>query len=133
VWLAGERKKKLIVAFHFVTAGWQFSNQAGWNCGNCRQHGLETKRRCGFLPAEQRGAPRIVWGHKQTHAEECPKSLVTGESMALIEEFFVRRRFGMHGSLDLHDLFELDARRVDAFLILCDEMDREERDGASQH
>jgi hypothetical protein len=129
--VAGERKKKLIVAFHFVTANGQSApisgGQAGWNCGSCRQYGLETKRRCGFLPEEKRGAPRIVWGRKQTQAEECPKSLITADSLALIEEFFVRQRLGVHGSL------EMEARKVDAFLILRDEWEREERDGASQH
>ena len=87
------------------------------------------KRRCGFLPDEKRGEPRIVWGRKQTQTEECPKSLVTGESLALVEEFFVRRRLGVRG-------FDGDgdgSRKVDAFLILRDEMEREERDGKSQH
>ena len=129
--VAGERKKKLIVAFHFVTANQQSAGisagQAGWNCGNCRENGLETKRRCGFLPEEKRGEPRIVWGRKQTQAEECPKSLITGASLALLEEFFVRRRLGIPDSL------EMEARKVDAFLILRDEMEREERDGASQY
>jgi hypothetical protein len=117
-----ERKKKLIVAFHF-----QFSNRAGWNCESCRQNGLETKRRCGFLPDEKRGEPRVVWGRKQTQSEECPKSFVTGESLALVEEFFVRRRLGIEDSI------ELEARKVDAFLILRDEMELEERDGKTQY
>jgi hypothetical protein len=117
-----ERKKKLTVAFHF-----QFSNRAGWNCDSCRQNGLETKRRCGFLPDEKRGEPRIVWGRKQTQSEECPKSFATGESLALVEEFFVRRRLGIGDSIDM------EARKVDAFLILRDEMEREERDGKAQH
>jgi hypothetical protein len=95
---------------------------------SCRQHGLEAKRRCGFLAVEQRGAPRVVWGRKQTQAEECPKSLVTGESLALLEEFFVRRRLGIHEPLE-----QMEARRVDAFLILRDEMEREERDGEAQY
>ncbi len=118
----GERKKKLIVAFHF-----QYSNQAGWNCGSCRQHGLEASRRCGFLPADKRGRSRIVWGRRQTHSDECPKSLVTGDSLAFLEEFFVRRRLGIAESADL------EARKVDAFLILRDETEREERNGTSQH
>jgi hypothetical protein len=83
------------------------------------------KRRCGFLPEEVRGQPRIVWGRRQIDAQECPKSLITGESLALLEEFFVRRRLGMQDSL------ELEARKVDAFLILRDEMEREESGGAS--
>lgn len=118
-----ERTKKLIVAFHF-----QFSNRAGWDCENCRRNGLEVKRRCGFLPENRRGEPRIVWGRKQTHCEECPRSFVTGASLALVEEFFVRRRLGIEDSLDL------EARKIEAFLILRDEIEREERDGkASQY
>ena len=110
-----------------MTAEQQSPNRAGWNCDSCRQHGLEVKRRCGFLPEEKRGEPRIVWGRKQTQSEECPKSLITGESLALLEEFSVRRRLGIGDSI------ELEARKVDAFLILRDEMEREERDGESQH
>jgi hypothetical protein len=121
------RKKKLIAAFHFVTVNQQLANRAGWDCGSCRQHGLEAKRRCGFLPVERRGEPRLVWGRKHVQTEECPKSFVTGKSLALVEEFFVRRRLGMQDSL------ETDARKVDAFLILRDETEREERDGISQH
>ncbi len=122
-----ERKKKLIVAFHFVTANQQAAGRAGWNCDDCRKHGLETKRRCGFLPAGKRGEPRLVWGRKRARTEECPKSFITGDSLALIDEFFVRRRLGIQESI------ETDARKVDAFLILRDEMDREERDGTSQY
>jgi len=116
----GDRKKKLIVAFHF-----QFANRAGWDCDACRKNGLEAKRRCGFLPPESRAEPRTVWARKRTRTEECPKSLVTGESLALLEEFFVRRRLGMV------DGMETPARKVDAFLILREEMEREEKDGTS--
>ena len=123
------RKKKLLVAFHF-----QFANRAGWDCGSCRQHGLEEKRRCGFLPRRvwrttcyPTGRRTIIWGRKRVETEECPKSLITGESVALLEEFFVRRRLGMVDSPDMA------ARKVDAFLILRDEMEREERDGKTEH
>jgi hypothetical protein len=129
-----DRKKKLIVAFHFVLANsqsrvaeYEGTIRAGWDCGSCRRHGLEGRRRCGFLPEEVRGEPRIVWGRKHAHSEECPKSLVTGASLALVEDFLVRRR------LEIADSTDLEARKVDAFLILRDEMEREERDGTSQH
>jgi len=68
-----------------------------------------------------------VWGRKGARAEECPKSMITGENLALVEEFLVRRRLGIAQSVDL------PARKVDAFLILQDEMEREERDGKTQH
>ena len=115
-----DRKKKLIVAFHF-----QFANRAGWDCDACRRHGLEKKRRCGFLAEAERGEPRLVWVRKRVRAEECPKSLVSGESLSLLEEYFVRRRLGMA------DAVEMSARKVDAFLILREEMEREERDVTS--
>ena len=68
-----------------------------------------------------------MWGRKHAQTEECPKSFITGDSLALVEEFFVRRRLGVQDSLDT------EARKVDGFLILRDEMEREERDGTSQH
>jgi hypothetical protein len=83
-------------------------------------------RRCGFLKDEARGEARIVWGRRQVTAEECPKSLISGESLAMVEEFFVRRRLGISESL------EQDARKVDAFVILREQMEREEGDGTTQ-
>ena len=93
-----------------------------------------------FLPDEKRGEPRIVWGRKQTQTDECPKSLVRGESLAMVEEFFVRRRLGVGGSigieasgLETSGLETTAARKVDAFLILRDDMEREERDGKTHY
>ena len=114
------RNKKLIVAFHF-----QFANRAGWNCDACRKNGLEKKRRCGFLTEGERGEPRLVWARKRAQAEECPKSLVTGESLSLVEEFFARRQLGVTNTL------EMAARKADAFVILRGEMEREERDATT--
>jgi hypothetical protein len=79
------------------------------------------------LPVEQRGEPRIVWGRKTARAQECPKSMITGESLSLVEEFLVKRRLGIQDSVDL------PARKVDAFLILKDEMEREDRDVKTDH
>jgi hypothetical protein len=118
----GSRNKKLIVAFHF-----QFANRAGWNCDECRKHGLEKKRRCGFIAEENRGNPFVVWGRKRARTEECPKSFITGQSLAWIEEFVARRRLSVPDSLDA------DARKVDAILILQREMEIEIRDGQTEH
>lgn len=68
-----------------------------------------------------------VWGRKQVQSDECPTSLITGESLGLLEEFFVRRRLGIAESL------ETEARKIDAFLILRDQMEREENHGTAQH
>ena len=122
-----ERKKKLIVAFHFQVANEQFAGRTGWDCDSCRKHGLDVSRRCGFIAIEERGASRVVWGRKQVQSVECPKSFVTGTSLAFLEEFLVRRRLGIPESL------ETEARKIDAFLVLRDQMEREERDVTTQH
>jgi hypothetical protein len=59
--------------------------------------------------------------------EECPKSFITAESLALIEEYFVTRQLGIPDSLDT------EARKVDAFLLLKDLIVKEERDVTSQY
>lgn len=76
------RKKKLIVALHF-----QFSNQAGWECGKCRESGLEMKRRCGWIPAALEQPARVVWAKDGVGINICPKSFVTAQSMAWVEEY----------------------------------------------
>jgi hypothetical protein len=68
-----------------------------------------------------------VWGRRQTRIEECPKSFITGESLALIEEYAVMRRLGIPDSLDI------EARKADAFLLLKDLVVKEESYGTSQH
>jgi len=51
--------------------------------------------------------------------------LITGQSLSLIEEFFTGRRLGIPLSL------ETDARKADAFLILQEEMEREQGRGTT--
>ena len=58
--------------------------------------------------------------------------MITGDSLTLIEEFLVRRRLGIGQALGVQAL-DIPARKLDAFLILQDEMEREERDGKTEH
>jgi hypothetical protein len=107
--------KKLIVAFHFLRG-----EGARWKCDACRKQGLEARRRCGFLPAEQRGAKRIVWARGPASTEECPKSLVTAESIELLERFFAARQGGWK---------DPTAREADACLVLEQELRAEGSNG----
>lgn len=107
----GSRKKKLIVAFHF-----QFSNQAGWECATCRRAGLEIRRRCGWTPEALETRERVVWARNNAAATICPKSLITAQSMAWIEEYLVRRKLRQRG------IDGLAARKVEAFLVLEHEL-----------
>jgi hypothetical protein len=107
--------KKLIVAFHFLRG-----DGSRWGCDACRKQGLEARRRCGFLPAELRGAKRIVWARGPASTEECPKSLVTPESIELLERFLAVRAWGWK---------DPTAREADAFLVLEQELRMEESNG----
>lgn len=107
-------KKKLIVAFHF-----QYANQAGWKCDDCRRNGLEKRRRCGWLNHETAGPERVIWARRQVSLTSCPKSFITPQSLALLEEYAVWRRLG-NRTID-----GLGARQVEAFLILDDEVSKE--------
>ena len=64
-----------------------------------------------------------MWARKDIVLFTCPKSYVTSDSEALVEEFFVRRRMGAI------DLSELSARQVEAFAILEQALTSEIRDG----
>lgn len=112
--IIGHRKKKLIVALHF-----QFSNRAGWECVACRKAGLEMKRRCGWIPEAGKSPARIIWAKNSASTTVCPTSFITAQSMAWLEEYFVRRKLGQRG------IEGLGAREVEAFLILEHELSEE--------
>ena len=107
MWNLGERKKKLIVAFHF-----HFANQAAWKCDECRANGLTEKRRCGFLFGHGDGPAKPVWIRRTAIANQCPKSLITPDSAAWLDEFFAWK---LNTS---RNMTELPARTADAFLVL---------------
>ena len=72
----------------------------------------------------------LVWvsrfrseGRERVSAAECPVSLVTAESWALVEEFFVWRRLGGR-----FDVWSAPARRVDAYGVLERELRSLERE-----
>jgi len=108
------RAKKLAVAFHF-----QRSNQAGWKCDACRKSGLERRRNCGWLRRERRKEGPPVWSRRGHAVWECPKTFITGDSLALLEEFQAWKLGG------IQDWRGLPARTVDAFQVLELELRRE--------
>jgi hypothetical protein len=69
-----------------------------------------------------------VWARKGVSLQTCPKSYVTGASLALVEEFLVRR--GLRGN----EFPELSARQAEAFFILEEAIAAEEgRPGGPPH
>ncbi len=117
----GSGTKKLIVAFHFYL----FSNQAGWKCDACRKAGLEGTRRCAWAARPGAGA-RPVWARRRIASKACPKSSITAQSLAWLEEFLVRRQLGGLWNESL------GARQAEAFLILEAEWQAETKDGNRQ-
>ena len=114
----GDGTKKLIVAFHF-----QQSDQAGWKCDACRKAGLETTRRCGWLPAASATPAKIVWARKYVATDQCPKSEVSAQSLAWIEQYYVWRKLGACYPEPLA------AKEVEAFLVLEQELEKERNHG----
>ena len=66
---------------------------------------------------------QVVWGRKQVVLQTCPKSFITAQSLAWLEEFIVRRRLGFVWEEDF------SARETEAFLILQREWEAEEENG----
>ena len=110
------RNKKLIVAFRFLRG-----NQAAWKCDDCRRSGLEQKRNCGWLNERQR-QDTVVWASKGVAINECPRTYVRGESIALVERYVAWRLGG--SAVDMN----MRAKDVDAFQILTQESEPEVND-----
>jgi hypothetical protein len=66
---------------------------------------------------------RLVWTRKNVTLDQCPKPYITAQSLSLLEEFFIRRRFRTM------DSEELSARQVEAFLVLEKEFAAESETG----
>jgi hypothetical protein len=86
---------------------------------------LERKRRCGWLEESESGTPAPIWARRQVTVESCPTSYITGESIALLEEFHAWKLIGVG------DLYRLPARVVEAVFILENELRSEKRDASS--
>lgn len=63
-----------------------------------------------------------MWARGGAAVTQCPRSVVTAESLGLVEEFFVWKRVGAAFG-------ELSARQVEAFVILENAMEQEKRNG----
>jgi len=63
-----------------------------------------------------------VWARKNVSLNTCPKSFITGESLALLEDFLFQRRIGQSS------LENMTARQADAFLVLEEAVAMEMKD-----
>jgi hypothetical protein len=74
------------------------------------------RRRCGWMPSALATPERVVWARDRTSTTECPRSYITAQSWAWIEEFYVWRR------LSSRSLDGLEAKKAEAFLLLENEL-----------
>jgi hypothetical protein len=63
----------------------------------------------------------VVWAGQGAATNECPKSFITAQSLAWVEKYCVRRKLRQTG------IDRLEAREVEAFLILEHELASEAR------
>ena len=82
------------------------------------------KRRCGFLPDALETPAKVVWARRRVSTDRCPTSVVSAQSLAWIEQFYVWKRLGTNYP------GELPAREIEAFLILEQEAQAEVSHGA---
>lgn len=79
---------------------------------------MEKQRRCGWVAGAKEGPERVVWARRGIAVSECPRSLITAESLRRVEEFHVWKLSGR--------LVEpLTARQVEALCVLENEWRKE--------
>ena len=83
----------------------------------CRRQGLEARRRCGFLPEDERGVRRPVWASYGVAIEECPRSYVRPASVELLERVGAIRA-GLVGQE------AITAREADALVVISQEINK---------
>ena len=71
--------------------------------------------------------PHVVWARGEVSTDECPKSSITAQSLSWVEEYFVWKQL----RLDLQ--FDLNIRKVEAFLILEEQVSLEKQCGTEQN
>lgn len=92
------------------------SDPARWRCDECRRAGLEGKRRCRWLGGAEAAPERAVWARGRVSTTVCPKSYITGDSAAWLEEFHAWRALGKP------DFRDMGAREAHALMILENEL-----------
>ena len=87
----------------------------------CRQNGLEKRRRCGWTDEAPPSAERAVWARGGVTVNSCPKSYVSAQSLAWLEEFRTWKLLGRSGYRGMA------AKTVDAFCVLESEWIKQNR------
>ncbi len=74
------------------------------------------------MPENERGEDKVVWARKRASTMECPKTVVTAESLSMLDTFHAWKILGAA------DLQEMTAREVDGLMTLEREYQAERKD-----
>ncbi len=78
-------------------------------------------RNCAWIPARSEPISRVVWARRNVIAFQCPKSIITAQSLSLLEQFHIWKEFG--GGTP----WSIDAKAAEAILVL-EEASRKENE-----
>jgi hypothetical protein len=81
---------------------------------------LVSIRNCAWLPRDDNHQKRIVWARGGVTASNCPKSIISSESLHFLEQFRLWKSYG--GGVP----WTLNAREAEALLVLDREWRKEE-------
>lgn len=77
------------------------------------------QRRCGWHADACTGPERVVWARRGVALTTCPRSFISADSEAWIEQYYGFKRFGVPNAM------ELPARTAHALLLLDQELQKE--------
>jgi hypothetical protein len=82
-------------------------------------------RNCAWIANTAAVMKRPVWARGNVVSFQCPKSIITADSLTFLEQFQIWKELGGL------DLFSLEARTAEAFLLLEREWRKEVKDGSN--
>ena len=74
---------------------------AAWRCDPCRSSGLAKVRNCAWLTPEPPKNSKPVWTRGGVFSVQCPKSVITAQSLSYIDQFRVWKEFGGESLLSM--------------------------------
>jgi hypothetical protein len=80
-------------------------------------------RNCAWVDIESPANKRVVWARQDVFSMQCPKSIITAESMAYLERHAAWKQFGVY------DPEMLTAKTADAIVFLEQAWRRESKNG----
>ena len=82
-------------------------------------------RNCAWSEMERPARPRAVWARGGVYSTNCPKSVITGQSLYYLEQFRYWKECGGGG------LWHMDAKAADAVMLLEQAWQLEKQRGES--